>query len=61
MFHVPPDTVEQQLELVLNVCKTVRAHIKIRKTCFCVKYFVFAVNSDNIERPQNLTPKICLK
>ena len=31
MFHVPPGMIEQQLVLVLDVCKTLRAHVKIRK------------------------------
>ena len=33
MFNVPPGMVDQQLVLVLNVCKVAPANIKIRKAC----------------------------
>ena len=49
MFHVPPGMIEQQLVLVLDVCKTLRAHIKIRKTChsntFHLRAILTAVNN----------------
>ena len=35
IFHFQPGMMEHQIMLVLNVCKTVRAHMRINKTCFC--------------------------
>ena len=52
MFHVPPGMTEHQLVLVLDVCKTMRAHIKIRKK------LVLVVNLHKSKHPQNLTPQI---
>ena len=33
IFHFQPGMMEHQIMLVLNVCKTVRAHMRINKTC----------------------------
>ena len=35
IFYFQPGMMEHQIMLVLNVCKTVRAHMRINKTCFC--------------------------
>ena len=35
IFHFQPGMMEHQIMLVLNVCKTVRAHMRINKTCVC--------------------------
>ena len=36
MFHIPPGIIEQQLVPVLNLCKMLHPHTKIRKACFAV-------------------------